>query len=183
LVEGRRRIRNPKTQDNNEFSANVRQQLKAFFSEEQSSVLGVKKRVDDAAQKLTSRFRQSNIGRRLADPNSQSSFKSRGVEWLYLLVFYLLVAGVINAISNAGTAGINVSPIVASSSAQNVAETFIIMFGYIIGSLGAYALYLSGRQTIRARSAEIFFVGGVALMAIAITLGYYVYAVASGLIA
>jgi len=48
------------------------------------------------------------------------------------------------------------------------------MFGYIIGSLGAYALYLSGRQTIRARSAEMFFVSGVGLMAIAITVGYYI---------
>ena len=45
------------------------------------------------------------------------------------------------------------------------------------GALGAYALYLSGRQTIRARSAEMFFVGGIALIAIAMTIGYYVLSV------
>jgi len=53
-----------------------------------------------------------------------------------------------------------------------------MMFGYIIVSLVAYALYLSGRQTIRARSAEMFFVGGVGLLAIAMALGYYVFTIA-----
>jgi hypothetical protein len=136
--------------------------------------LGIKKRVQSATTRLTSRVTRSDIGRRLSNPQSTTSLKNRGIEWLYLLALYLLVAGVINAISNAGQAGINLSPIVANPNAQNVTETIIIMFGYIIGSLGAYALYLSGRQTIRARSAEMFFVSGIALMAIAMTVGYYI---------
>ena len=136
--------------------------------------MGVKKRVQTATTRLTSRITQSGVARRLQNPTSQSSLKSRSIEYLYLLVLYLLVAGVVNAVSNAGTAGINLSPIVANPNAQNITETFIIMFGYIVGSLGAYALYLSGRQTIRARSAEMFFIGGIALLGIAMTLGYYV---------
>jgi hypothetical protein len=136
--------------------------------------MGIKKRVQSATMKLTSRVTKSDIGKRLSNPSSTTSLKNRGVEWLYLLALFLLVAGLINAVSNAGTAGINLSPIVANPNAQNVTETIIIMFGYIIGSLGAYALYLSGRQTIRARSAEMFFVGGIALMAIAMTVGYYI---------
>ena len=117
---------------------------------------------------------RSDLGKRLSNPNSTTTLKNRGIEWVYLIALYLLVAGLINAVSNAGEAGINLSPIVANPNAQNVTETIIIMFGYIIGSLGAYALYLSGRQTIRARSAEMFFVGGIALMAIAMTVGYYI---------
>jgi len=124
--------------------------------------------------RVTSSVTHSDIGRRLSNPSSTTSLKNRGIEWLYLLALYLLVAGVINAISNSGQAGINLSPIVANPNAQNVTETIIIMFGYVIGSLGAYALYLSGRQTIRARSAEMFFVSGIALMAIAMVVGYYI---------
>jgi hypothetical protein len=136
--------------------------------------MGIKKRVQAATGRLTSRVMQTEIGKRLSNPSSATSLKNRGGEWLYLIVLYLLVAGVINAIGNAGQAGINLNPIVANPNAQNVTETIIIMFGYIIGSLGAYALYLSGRQTIRARSAEMFFVGGIALIAIAMTVGYYI---------
>jgi hypothetical protein len=135
--------------------------------------MGIKKRVQLATTRLTSRVTKSDIGKRLSNPASSTSLKNRGIEWLYLLALYLLVAGLINAISNAGEAGINLSPIVANPDAQNVTETIIIMFGYIIGSLGAYGLYLSGRQTIRARSAEMFFVFGIALMAIAMVFGYY----------
>lgn len=136
--------------------------------------MGIKKRVQGATTKLASRVTKSDIGRRLSSPTSRTSLKNRGIEWVYLLALYLLIAGLINAISNAGEAGINLTPIVANPNAQNVTETIIIMFGYIIGSLGAYALYLSGRQTIRARSAEMFFVGGIALIAIAMTFGYYI---------
>ncbi len=136
--------------------------------------MGIKKRVQAATTGLTSRVTRSDIGRRLSNPASTTSLRTRGIEWLYLLALYLLIAGIINAISNSGQAGINLSPIVANPNAQNVTETIIIMFGYIIGSLGAYGLYLSGRQTIRARSAEMFFVIGIALMAIAMTVGYYI---------
>jgi len=139
--------------------------------------MGIKKRVQTATSKLTSRVTQTSIGRRLSNPASTTSLRSRGIEWLYLLALYLLVAGVINAIGNAGQAGINLNPIVANPNAQNVTETIIIMFSYIVGSLGAYALYLSGRQTIRARSAEMFFVGGIALVAVSMTVGYYILSV------
>ena len=141
--------------------------------------MGVKKRLEVATQRATSQFRQSGIGRRLSNPSSTSSLKSRGIEWIYLLVLFLLVAGVINAISNASTPGININPIIVNTNVQNVTETFIILFGYIVGALGAYALYLSGRQTIRARSAEMFFVGGLCLLAIGMVLGYYILQVAT----
>jgi len=139
--------------------------------------MGIKKRVQVATGKLTSRVMQTEVGKRLTNPASATSLKNRGVEWLYLIVLYLLVAGVINAIGNSSQAGINLNPIVANPNAQNITETIIIMFGYIVGSLGAYALYLSGRQTIRARSAEMFFVGGIALIAVAMTVGYYILSV------
>jgi len=84
------------------------------------------------------------------------------------------MAGVINAIGNAGQAGINLETIVPNSSVQNATETFIMFFAYIVGALGAYSLYLGGRQTIRARSAEMFFVGGIAFIAAAMAIGYYV---------
>ena len=136
--------------------------------------MGVKKKVQSATTKVTSRLKQLGFARRLSNPSSSSSLATRGIEWIYLIALFLLMAGIINAIGNAGTPGIGLQQIVPNASVQNMTETFIILFGYIVGALGAYALYLSGRQTIRARSAEMFFVGGISLIAVAMTLGYYI---------
>jgi hypothetical protein len=139
--------------------------------------MGIKKRVETATSKWSTRVRQSDIGKRIINPGSNTSLKNRGVEWLYLLALFLLVAGVINAIGNAGEAGINLNPIVANPNAQNVTETVIVMFSYIVGSVGAYALYLCGRQTMRARSSEMFFVAGAAFVVVSMTVGYYILSV------
>ncbi|MGI0090892.1 MAG: hypothetical protein ACREBS_04205 [Nitrososphaerales archaeon] len=139
--------------------------------------MGVKRKVQVATSKVTSKFRQAGVGRRFSNPSSTGSLKARGIEFLYLLALFLLAAGVINAASNSGSAGINLETIVPNQGVQNATETFIMLFGYIVGSLGAYGLYLSGRQTIRARSSEMFFVGGIALVAIAMALGYYILSV------
>ena len=136
--------------------------------------MGVKKRVQNVTTKVTSRLKLLGFARKLSNPGSTSSLATRGIEWIYLLALFLLMAGVINAVANASTAGIESQTIVPNASIQNTTETFIMLFGYIVGALGAFALYLSGRQTIRARSAEMFFVGGIALIAVAMTLGYYI---------
>jgi hypothetical protein len=142
--------------------------------------MGVKKRVDAIANRVTARLKQIGVSRRFSSSSSNVSLATRGIEWVYLIALFLLMAGVINAIGNASTLGIANDPIVPNSTIQNVTETFIVLFGYIVGSLGAYALYLSGRQTIRARSAEMFFIGGIALIAVAVTLGYYILYIKGG---
>ncbi|MHB8567784.1 MAG: hypothetical protein ACYC7D_11115 [Nitrososphaerales archaeon] len=135
--------------------------------------MGVKRSLQTAATRVTTRFVHSGVVRRVAREGTVTSLSNRGIEWLYLLILFLLAAGLINALGNAGQIGINNAPIVASPNAQNITETFIILFAYIVGSLGTYALYLSGRQTIRARSAEMFFVGGLVLVSLAVLMGYY----------
>ncbi len=126
--------------------------------------MGVKKRVQAATATVASKLKLDGVTRRFSGPSATGSLKSRGIEWLYLVALFLLMAGIINAIGNANQVGINLETIVPNASVQNVTETFIMLFGYIVGALGAYALYLSGRQTIRARSAEMFFVGGIAFL-------------------
>jgi hypothetical protein len=135
--------------------------------------MGVKRTLQSTWDKIISRLTRSSVSRSLSNPSTLSSAKSRGIEWLYLMVFLLLVAGVLNAASNASPQ-VESEIIVPNPSIQSVTETFILLFGYIVGALGMYALYLSGRQTIRARSAEMFFVFGIMAVAVALTLGYYV---------
>ncbi|MDG6906237.1 MAG: hypothetical protein JRN20_10680 [Nitrososphaerota archaeon] len=135
--------------------------------------MGVKKTIRAATARVTTRVRRTGIFGELGR-GSATALKTRGIELIYFLAIFLLMAGVINAIGNASQAGINLETIVPNTSVQNTTETFIMLFGYIAGSLGAYSLYLSGRQTIRARSAEMFFVGGIAFVAVAMWLGYYV---------
>ena len=136
--------------------------------------MGVKKSLQQLISKGTSRLKRGSLSRSLTNPTSLQSLKSRGIEWLYLIVFLLLIAGILNAITNAGTPGINGQPIVPNPTIQNTTETFILLFGYLLGALGVYAFFLSGRQTIRARSAEMFFIFGIMLISIALVLGYYI---------
>ena len=84
--------------------------------------------------------------RRFSGQNSTGSLAARGIEWLYLIVVFLLMAGVINAVGNAGKAGINLETIVPNTSVQNVAETFIMLFGYIVGVARSFCSLLE-RQT------------------------------------
>jgi hypothetical protein len=139
--------------------------------------MGIKKSLESATEKLTSRMKRTGLIRSVSSPSSITSLRDRGIEWLYLVVLLLFAAGVANAAANAGAPGISGLTIAPTPSAQSVTETFILLFTYIIGALGGYAMYLSGRQTIRARSAEMFFVGGIILLSIALTIGYFVLSV------
>ena len=136
--------------------------------------MGVKRSLQNTLERVTGRLGRSSVSRSLTNPSSLQSVKSRGVEWLYLIIFFLLMAGVLNAATNASTPGVASSIIVTNPAVQSPTETFILLFGYIIGALGMYSLFLSGRQTIRARSSEMFFVFGIMAVSIALTLGYYV---------
>lgn len=136
--------------------------------------MGIKRNLQTTAERLNERFKRSSVGRTVSNPGSLVSIRNRGIEWIYILVLLLLAAGVINAASNAGTPGINSESIVPNPSVQSTVETFIMLFGYIVGAIGIYSLFLCGRQTIRARSAEMFFIFGMLLVSVAIALGYFV---------
>jgi hypothetical protein len=136
--------------------------------------VGIKRSLQVTADRINTRFKRSSFGRTVTNPSSLVSIRTRSIEWLYVIVLLLLAAGAINAASNAGTPGINTEPIVPNPSVQSTVETFIMLFGYIVGAIGVYSLFLSGRQTIRARSAEMFFVFGILLISVAIALGYFV---------
>lgn len=136
--------------------------------------MGVKRSLQEMVQKGTDRLKRGSVSKFFSNPTSLQSLKNRGIEWLYLIVFLLLVAGVLNAATNASTPGINTQIIVDNPSIQNTTETFILLFAYLMGVLGVYAFFLSGRQTIRARSAEMFFIFGIMLVSIAMVVGYYI---------
>jgi hypothetical protein len=136
--------------------------------------LGIKRSLQVSVDRINERFKRSGLGRTISNPTSLASIRSRGIEWIYILIILLLAAGVINAASNAGTPGINSESIVPNPTVQSTVETFIMLFGYIVGAIGIYALFLSGRQTIRARSAEMFFIFGILLISVAMALGYFV---------
>jgi hypothetical protein len=134
----------------------------------------VKKRLQSLTRKINSKLKVGHLLGPLSNRSSASELGSRSIEWIYLLVIFLLASGIINAASNAGLAGINTEAIVPNATVQNAIETFILLFTYILGSLGAYSLYISGKQTVRARSSEMFFTFGLVLVAFSIYLGYYV---------
>jgi hypothetical protein len=139
--------------------------------------LVVKRRIQTTLERVTIRLRRSSVSKRFLSPSTTGSVAGRGIEWIYFVVLFLLIAGAINAITNGASPGIQSEVIVPSPSAQSVTETFVMLFTYIVGALGAYALYLSGRQTVRARSAEMFFVIGFLCLAVAMVIGYLVLSI------
>lgn len=136
--------------------------------------MGIKRSLQKVSERLTSRMKRMGLLKSFSSPTSITLMRDRGIEWLYLIILFLLAAGIANAAANASSPGIAGLTIAPTPTAQSVTETFILLFTYIIGALGAYAMYLSGRQTIRARSSEMFFVGGIILLSIGITIGYLV---------
>jgi hypothetical protein len=120
-------------------------------------------------RRLTSRLAHFSIVKSLVNFRS---LKSLGTELGYILIFFLLTAGTLNALTNMNAPGIGSQIIVINAAIQSVTETAILFFAYFLGAIGVLALYRSGRQTIRARSAEMFFVVGIILIALSLVLGY-----------
>ncbi len=131
----------------------------------------IKRSILNVLHSITSRL---NLASRNVKLWSFQSTKRIWIPIIYLIVLFLIGGGLFNAMNNIGQIGINSSPIVPNSSTQNMIETIIILITYSIGSLGVYGLYLSGKQVIRARAAEMFFLLGIVFVALSLALGYYV---------
>jgi hypothetical protein len=86
----------------------------------------------------------------------------------YLVVFFALASGVVNALIEG--AGVR-SFIVPSRSIQTIGETVAITLMLFIGLGGAFLLHRAGRST-SAKSQKALLAGGFGIVAVAMLLGY-----------
>jgi hypothetical protein len=100
-----------------------------------------------------------------------SEVSERWMEILYLLGMVLLTAGLVCAAIDPVNIGYVIFP---SSGAQSATETGVDALALLIGSLGIYLSYLSGRQTTKSRMVNFYLTIGLLMMAIAVYIGIYV---------
>jgi hypothetical protein len=89
---------------------------------------------------------------------------------IYLLVFFALASGIINAMIEGAAAGAGAF-ILPTRSAQTLGETIVLVFILFIGMGGAIMLYRAGSVgTTKTQGA--FLASGFALIAISTMLGF-----------
>jgi hypothetical protein len=89
---------------------------------------------------------------------------------LYLMVFFALASGIINAIIEGAAAG-SQAFILPTRSAQTIGETVVLVFILFIGMGGAIMFYRVG-NSLTTKTQGIFLVSGFALIAISLMLGF-----------
>ena len=90
---------------------------------------------------------------------------------LYIMGIVLMTAGLVNAVIQPVNFGYVIFP---STGAQSATETGVDALALIIGAVGIYMSYLSGRQTTKPRMVNFFLGIGLVLIAIAVYIGIYV---------
>ena len=133
-------------------------------------MVGLKSRVSDLAERVDEGFRRS-IFKRLTKPSLINTIRSRGIEIVYLLIFFLLMAGVVNAAMEGSVARIYQAMIATSRQVQTWGETIINLFTVIVGSAGFYLIYTSSKPTLRGRLANLYLTSGIVAILIAVAIG------------
>jgi hypothetical protein len=89
---------------------------------------------------------------------------------IYLLVFFALASGIINALIEGAAAG-SKAFILPTRSAQTFGETIVLVFILFIGMGGAIMLHRAGK-VLTTKNQGAFLVSGFALIAISMMLGF-----------
>lgn len=100
-----------------------------------------------------------------------SEIRDRWIEVLYVIGIVLMTAGLVNAAIQPVNFGYVIFP---STGAQSATETGVDALALLIGSVGIYLSYLSGRQTTKSRLVNFYLTIGLLMIAIAVYIGIYV---------
>jgi hypothetical protein len=100
-----------------------------------------------------------------------SEIKDRWIEVIYIIGIVVMTAGLVNAVIQPVNIGYVIFP---SSGAQSATETGVDALALLIGAIGIYMSYLSGRQTTKSRMVNFYLTIGLLMIAIAVYIGVYV---------
>lgn len=91
----------------------------------------------------------------------------------YLVVFFALASGMVNAIIEGGSSGAFILP---SRSVQTSGETVVITLLLFIGMVGTFLLYESGRS-LDPRAQKAMLISGFGAMGVALLIGFMLVSV------
>jgi hypothetical protein len=94
----------------------------------------------------------------------------------YLVVFFALASGMVNAIIEGGSSGSSRAFILPSRSVQTSGETVVITLLLFIGMAGTFLLYESGRS-LDPRAQKAMLISGFGAMGVALLIGFMLVSV------
>jgi hypothetical protein len=109
--------------------------------------------------------------RKLAKTNIYSVVRERGLEIIYLLFFFGFAAGIVNAILEGSKPQYIYAFVLSTRIAQTWGETIINFFVLILGTIGIYVMYQSGKQSVKKRISDLYVAIGLVLVLMAVLVG------------
>ena len=134
--------------------------------------MGLKKHSIAFAKNLHSRIVKVYTLKGLTKTSLYSIIRRRGLELVYLIILFGLAAGVVNAILEGSKPTYIHAIILSSRGVQTWSEAVINFFTIILGTLGVYLMYQSGRQSVRRRASDLYFILGLILMILVVFIGF-----------
>jgi hypothetical protein len=139
--------------------------------------MGLKKKVGEIISQVENQSSITRIIRNFSLLSVLNVMRERVLEVLYLIALFLFASGFINGLIEGSSPVAQNFLIFPRSGIQTLPETFIYLFTMLIGSTGVYLLYLGGRQNLRRRIADFYFVLGFSSVLIAVSFSLYIFAV------
>lgn len=141
----------------------------------------LRRRAVGAFNRVLERVRGIGFVRSASKASISNVLKERGLEIVYMIVFFTFAAGVVNGLLEGTDERVQSFVIYPGRGIQTPPETFMYFFAMILGTLGVYLLYMSGRQTVRKRISDFYIMLGFTVLLIAFTLTLYIFDIKSGM--
>lgn len=136
--------------------------------------MGLKRRVSAATHAVSSKVTGARFTHRLTRATLFSVLKQRGLEILYLLALLAFSAGIVNTILEGMRPEFAGAVILHNRAAQTMSEAMINIFTIALGTAGVYLVYMSGRQTVRHRVANLYMLLGFVTILLTLLIGLYI---------
>jgi len=140
--------------------------------------MGIKKRIV-GYYRITLEMIKGLMGRKRLSKASQIVDLTRIVEIVYMFVFCILAAGIINFILEGMNPNFAGYIIVPAFRIQNLIETFVNFFTIGIGAAGLYLMYLSGKKISTRKTASLYLISGILVLIVSVSMLYFVLSVKS----
>jgi hypothetical protein len=137
--------------------------------------MGLKKKTSELAHQVENQSVISNTFRRFSLNSILDVLRDRVLAIVYLIAILLFSSGLINGMIEGSSPYAAQYLIFPGSGIQTLPETFIYLFTMLIGSVGVYMLYLGGRQSMRRRIANFYFILGFSAVIIALSFTLFIF--------
>ncbi|MCS7115896.1 MAG: hypothetical protein RMJ31_01215 [Nitrososphaerota archaeon] len=137
--------------------------------------MGLKRAVTNLPRSFWQKININRITRRFSKFLSQLEL-NKALEIIYLIFIATFAGGALNAILE----GSRLPPgyiIAPTPTIQTLSETVIHSFAIVFGTSGIYLLYKSGKQVMRQRLSNLYFIAGLFMMILMVIIELFIFTI------